>query len=194
MLWNLSTLSRAHFNWSCWCIWLYSVLFLFVLFPFFPFFCFWTGFVFWEFFVCLFFLEELTYFCVCFYFVVVGELGHGWRTIGRGGSGPKGEHSEKLLLYDTGRGTSVETESGGSSEPHVKDSGIDTGLSSSNQTLYEEWARHKVLLFPICSWFRLHCLLIMAQTVPDLDPKCFVTRWSMSSSWPDLSSQLWLSS
>ncbi|KAL8572844.1 hypothetical protein ACOMHN_011093 [Nucella lapillus] len=66
-----------------------------------------------------------------------GELGHG-------GSGPKGNHCEKVLLYDTGRGTSVETESGGSSEhPHLKDSGIDTGLSGSNQTLHEEWARHK---------------------------------------------------
>ncbi|KAH9498276.1 hypothetical protein Btru_009557 [Bulinus truncatus] len=41
----------------------------------------------------------------------------------------------KPTLYDTGRGTSLETESG-SSDPHVKDSGNDTGLSSSsNQTL-----------------------------------------------------------
>ncbi|KAI8764624.1 regulating synaptic membrane exocytosis protein 2 isoform X3, partial [Biomphalaria glabrata] len=44
-------------------------------------------------------------------------------------------HSHKPTLYDTGRGTSLETESG-SSEPQVKDSGNDTGLSSSsNQTL-----------------------------------------------------------
>ncbi|KAK3798166.1 hypothetical protein RRG08_062763 [Elysia crispata] len=41
----------------------------------------------------------------------------------------------KPTLYDTGRGTSLETESG-SSEPQVKDSGNDTGMSSSsNQTI-----------------------------------------------------------
>ncbi|XP_025090828.1 regulating synaptic membrane exocytosis protein 2-like isoform X2 [Pomacea canaliculata] len=58
--------------------------------------------------------------------------------------GPGPSHvCDKLLLYDTGRGTSVETESGGSSEPQVKDSGIDTGLSSSSQTLYEEIAKQK---------------------------------------------------
>lgn len=46
------------------------------------------------------------------------------------------EGLHKPTLYDTGRGTSLETESG-SSEPQVKDSGNDTGLSSSsNQTLY----------------------------------------------------------
>lgn len=61
--------------------------------------------------------------------------------------GPGPSHvCDKLLLYDTGRGTSVETESGGSSEPQVKDSGIDTGLSSSSQTLYEEIAKQKVFV------------------------------------------------
>ncbi|KAK7480085.1 hypothetical protein BaRGS_00028645 [Batillaria attramentaria] len=74
---------------------------------------------------------------------LLGELGssRGWRR-GQG-------HSEKVVLSDTGRGTSVETESGGSSEPrsephsHVKDSGIDTGLSSSNTTLCEDLAKTK---------------------------------------------------
>jgi hypothetical protein len=44
---------------------------------------------------------------------------------------------KKIVRFGRGEGQSMEDESGWS-EPQVKDSGIDTGLSSSSQTINEE--------------------------------------------------------
>ncbi|GFN91095.1 regulating synaptic membrane exocytosis protein 2 [Plakobranchus ocellatus] len=67
---------------------------------------------------------------------VGGSVGSGRRRAVKSGlTKARLETLAKPTLYDTGRGTSLETESG-SSEPQVKDSGNDTGMSSSsNQTI-----------------------------------------------------------
>ncbi|XP_041361301.1 regulating synaptic membrane exocytosis protein 2-like isoform X3 [Gigantopelta aegis] len=48
----------------------------------------------------------------------------------------------KMLQFS--RGGSLDEESGGWAEPQIKDSGIDTGLSSSSQTLNEDHLKHPV--------------------------------------------------
>ena len=54
--------------------------------------------------------------------------------VGRRGTLSKGSHYEKMLLYDTGRGTSLETESGRSSEQQFKEFGVDPGTSAFSES------------------------------------------------------------
>ena len=67
------------------------------------------------------------------------------------------EAKKKIVRFGRGEGKSMEDESGWS-EPQIKDSGIDTGMSSSSQTLNEEWL--KVL------FVRLPCMLIYCINHP----------------------------
>lgn len=56
---------------------------------------------------------------------------------------PSAEYTDakkKIVRFGRGEGKSMEEDSGWS-EPLVKDSGIDTGLSSSSQTICEEWCK-----------------------------------------------------
>ncbi len=50
------------------------------------------------------------------------------------------EAKKKIVRFGRGEGKSMEEECGWS-EPQIKDSGIDTGMSSSSQTLNDDWLK-----------------------------------------------------
>ncbi|XP_050389025.1 regulating synaptic membrane exocytosis protein 2 isoform X3 [Patella vulgata] len=78
----------------------------------------------------------------------------------------KSSDSRPKLQYDTGRGTSFEESSSCISEPHnIKDSGIDTGFSSSCYSLNEELHKHPVTWQPSADGQKWIGHMILKKTV-----------------------------
>ncbi|CAH1774588.1 unnamed protein product [Owenia fusiformis] len=94
-------------------------------------------------------------------FLAVGELETGTTE-----NNQLSEAKRKMVRFGCGEGRSMEEDTGWS-EPTVKDSGIDTGLSSSNQTLNDDWLKHPVTWQPSADGTKLIGHMILKKGIPD---------------------------